>query len=61
MKYIIKDWSGNVLSHKGHFAPNYLYAPLQFDSFDDGWDWIYTNVENDCDFEDLYVVAVICA
>jgi hypothetical protein len=35
MKYIIKDWAGNVLQH----AP---YAvPRKFNSFEDAWEYLY--------------------
>lgn len=34
-KYIIKDWAGN------HLFKNY-----RFDSFEEGWNFIYKNVDN---------------
>ena len=33
--YIIKDWNGN-----------HLFTDKTFNSFDDGWDFIYLNVDN---------------
>lgn len=50
-KWIIKDWSGNVLDFKGSFKNPQLAVPMTFDSFDDAWDWIDINVEEDahCD------------
>ena len=55
MKYIIEDWAGNRLfSHK------------EFDSYEDGWDFIYENVDNsqyeesqkdnDNVYQDIYVI-----
>ena len=35
MSYIIKDWAGN-----------HLFRDKAFDSFEEGWEFIYTNVDN---------------
>lgn len=50
-KWIIKDWAGNVLDFKGNFKLPQLAVPMNFDSFDDAWEWIDINVEEDahCD------------
>ena len=34
-KYIIRDW-----------ADNHLFTERTFDSFEDGWEFIYENVDN---------------
>lgn len=46
--WIIKDWAGNVLDFKGNFKNPQLSVPMHFDSFDDAWEWIDTNIEDDC-------------
>lgn len=56
MKYIIEDWAGNVLSHKGFFGPSYLVTPMQFVSFEDGWSWIYENIKDEDEFENVFVL-----
>lgn len=50
-QWIIKDWAGNLLDFKGYFKNPQLAVPMQFDSFDDAWEWIDTNIEEDahCD------------
>lgn len=49
--WIIKDWAGNLLDYKGYFKNPRLASPMTFDSFDDCWEWIMNNVEEDahCD------------
>lgn len=58
MKYIIQDWACNVLQESGDFNfGNYgkdKGFPMKFDSFEDAWDWIYTNIEPENDNEDKY-------
>lgn len=45
-KFIIIDW-----------ANNHCYPQMEFDTFEDGWDWIYANVEDiDSSYDDLYVI-----
>jgi hypothetical protein len=34
-KFVIEDWAGN-----------HLFKNKTFNSFEDGWDFIYTNVDN---------------
>lgn len=36
MKYIIQDWTGKR-----------LFLNQEFDSFQEGWDYIYENVDNE--------------
>ena len=49
MKYIIQDWAGN-----------HLFKDKTFDSYEEGWEFIYANVseetENDGTYDDYYVV-----
>ena len=54
-KYIIQDWAGN-----------HLFKDKEFDTFEDGWEFIYENVdnalydktgkENDNEFQEYFVV-----
>ena len=58
-KYIIQDWASNTLQHNGQFNRG-CYGqdkgvPMIFESFEDGWDWIYTNVKDEEAYQDLYV------
>lgn len=47
-KFIILDWMGN------HIFKNQI-----FDSFEEGWDFIYINFpEEDDNFDDFYVTEV---
>lgn len=55
-KYIIKDWADNIL-HCGSGVP------YTFDSFEDGWAFIYDQFDEE-DYEDLFVVEtkeLLCA
>lgn len=45
MSYILIDWAGNRLSED------------TFETFEDGWEYIYENYENEEDYEDLYIVT----
>lgn len=56
MKYIIKDWAGNILDFKGTFKLPQLAVAMEFNSFDDGWDWIYEHVGNEEAYQDLFVI-----
>jgi hypothetical protein len=48
-KFIIQDWAGN-----------HLFKDKEFNSFEEGWEFIYENVqeetEDDGTYEDLYVI-----
>lgn len=50
-KFIIQDWAGNV-----------MFNCRQFDSFEDGWEYIYEHipVESDDDrtYDDIFVVPI---
>ena len=52
MKYIIKDWAGN-----------HLFKNKTFKTFDDGWDFIRENVqeetEDDGTYDDYLVVPQV--
>lgn len=48
MKYIIEDWAGN-----------HLFKGKEFDSFEDGWDFLYNkfpNVQDEDFFDDYFVI-----
>lgn len=61
-QYIITDWASNVLQHTGKFNFSAYGAdcgvPILFDSFDDGWDWIFENIDSEEDQENYYVTEV---
>lgn len=54
-KYIIQDWVGNVLNHKGKFQRPELSVAMEFDDFESGWAWIYENITDESYYQDLYV------
>jgi len=47
MKYILQDWAGNRLTDRQGNS-------IDFESFEDGWDYILENYEED-DFSDLFI------
>lgn len=58
-KFIIKDWASNFLQKDGTFNRSRYGAfkgiPKTFKSFEDGWDWISENIEDEEVHQDLYV------
>lgn len=54
-KYIIKDWTSNILNHKGRFELPCFVVPKTFETFEDAWDWIYTNIDDEEVYQDLFV------
>ena len=57
--YIIKDWASNVLQYNGKFnfssyGANYG-VPMEFNSFDDAWEWLYCQFPNEECFDDYFV------
>lgn len=61
-KFRIQDWAGNVLDYRGKFLKSELAVPMAFDSFEDGWGWIYENIpegaEGDGTYDDIFVVEL---
>ena len=58
MKYIIKDWAGNVLDYTGVFKLPEFAVPMEFDDFEDAWGFLYEtfpNVDEDGTFDDYFV------
>lgn len=43
MKYIIKDWAGNT-----------LFKGKTFDTYEDGWNFIYENVKEEVEGDGTY-------
>lgn len=43
-KYIIEDWAGNR-----------LFPAEEFETFEDGWDYIYEQFPDEDDLSDFYV------
>jgi len=58
MRYLIKDWAGNILDFRGRFMLPQFAVPMEFQTFDDGWDWICTNIDDETKHEDLYVLEI---
>jgi hypothetical protein len=62
MKYIIEDWAGNKLHYNGKFVRPELAVPMEFESFEDGWGFIYERhpeaEDGDGTFDDYYVMEV---
>jgi len=57
MKYRIEDWAGNLLHSQNRFGrKSMVVKPMLFDSFLDGWDYIYENF-NDDEYQELYVLS----
>lgn len=46
-KFIIQDWMGNR-----------MFPKKSFDSFEEGWEFIYENVEDEESYEDIFVEKV---
>ena len=47
-KYIIVDWTGNL-----------LFDGMEFSSFDNGWDYIYSNISDaDNAYDDYFVEEI---
>jgi len=55
MKYIIKDWAGNVLNFKGRFQLPCFSVAMEFDDFESGWSWIYEKFPSQENFDDYFV------
>ena len=53
--YIIKDWAGNILNHRGRFNLPQLTSPMCFKTFDDGWNWVYSNIHDETAYDDIFV------
>lgn len=59
-KYIIQDWASNTLQHNGKFNraaydSKNVGSPMKFITFEDAWDWIYTNIPDEEVYQDLLV------
>lgn len=57
-KFIIEDWAGNILDFKGKFKLPQLAVPMEFDSFDDAWEYIDSNINED-NHEDIFVIEKV--
>lgn len=55
--FFIQDWDGNILSFDGYFKRPQLAVAMEFESFDDGWEYIDINFPQE-DHEDLYVKEI---
>lgn len=58
MRYIIKDWAGNILNFKGRFnSPNFA-VPIIFNHWDDAEDWLSINLKNYEEMRGEYYIEV---
>jgi hypothetical protein len=56
MKFIIKDWAGNILDFKGSFKLPDFAVPMKFSDFESAWGHLYELFpEDDADFDDYFV------
>lgn len=46
-KYIIQDWAGN-----------HLFKDQSFETFEDGWNFIYSEFPDEEELEDYYVIRI---
>lgn len=46
-KFIIKDWTGNI-----------MFNGKTFKTFDDAWDYLFSRFDNDEDLEEFFVEKV---
>lgn len=54
-KFIIEDWAGNILDFKGKFQLPQLSVPMEFESFDDAWEYIDSNIIEGS-HDDIFVI-----
>jgi len=58
--FIIQDWASNTLQHNGKFNfgtyGSDLGVPMEFESFDDAWDWLYIKFPDQECFDDYFVI-----
>lgn len=61
-KFIIQDWASNTLQYNGKFNRGCygqdIGVPKKFKSFEDGWDWIYSNIKDEDCYQDLFVLIL---
>lgn len=61
-KYVIQDWASNYLQHNGKFNLSAYGAnkgvPMEFDSTDDAWEYLYQKYPDEECFEDFFVVEL---
>ncbi len=48
-QYVIVDWANNKVNTGGE----------TFDTFEDGWSWIYEFINDESKYDDLFVVEVL--
>lgn len=54
MKYIIKDWAGNVLDYTGVFKLPEFAVAMEFNDFYDAWNYLYNRFPEDMDHEGFF-------
>ena len=62
MKYAITDWASNYLQYNGKFNFS-AYGknkgvPMEFETFEDGWEYLYEKFPDEECFDDYYVVEL---
>lgn len=59
--FIIQDWAANTLQYNKSFNwgehKNNIGVPMEFKSFDDAWEYIFENYNED-EFEELNVEEI---
>ena len=57
-KFIIEDWAGNILDFKGIFKSPQLAVPMEFSSFDDAWEYIDLNIDEN-NHDDVFAIEKV--
>lgn len=54
MKYIIKDWVGNILDFKGRINSKEFAVPMEFESFEDANEYVVEHFK-ETDWDEMHV------
>lgn len=54
-RFIIRDWANNILDFKGRFDLECFAVPMQFNSFDDAWEYALEHFSEDS-LDDIEVI-----
>jgi len=57
-KFIIEDWAGNILDFKGNFKLPQFAVPMEFSSFDDAWEYIDSNIDENS-HDDVFAIEKV--
>jgi hypothetical protein len=56
--YIITDWANNKLDYSGKFQRPCFAVPMEFDSFEDAWDYLYIKYPDEENLNNYYVEEI---